>query len=863
MASPMIEKYDETKKLYPDTLLFYQVGDFFEMFREDAITTSKVLDLTLTKKTGGEDTPIPMCGIPVHAIDNYLSRLVQAGYKVAICEQLSEPTKGQLVDRKVVKVVTPGTITDSLDEKKNNFICAIAKQGNDFGVVYADITTGDLRLILAQGIRSLEDFLSRIKPSEIIVNAECKKIEPDLGAAKLGILPKFNEYTSIAFQFARAERVAKKHFGVASLSVFDIVSNENKVCVMALGALLEYLEDTQKRVLTNLNKVVVEKPTEFMYLDSSTRRNLELTENMTTKTKKGSILGVFDKAKTNMGARLVRRFINEPSTVSAEINDRLDAVEELTKNQIFQAELAENLKNIYDVERMSGKIAYGNITPKDCLTLASSLQFIGHVKEILTKQATSKLLKSCANSIYNFDKIVSTLENAIDPECSNNIKDGGFIKAGFDSELDTLKLANKMGKDWLVELETKLKNETGIKNLRVSYNRVFGYYIEVSKGQVSMVPNSWARRQTTTNGERYISEELKQIEAKILGSEEESIKLELKLYGELKQYLQKYIKEIQLASQAISIVDVMHTFAVVAIEQGYVRPEISDDIDEIEILDGRHPVVESLLNSATFVPNDTSLDITENRTMIITGPNMAGKSTYMRQVAVITLMAHMGSFVPARKARISITDRIFTRIGASDDLAFGQSTFMVEMTEVATILNNATSKSLLILDEIGRGTSTYDGLSIAWAVLEYLSSNLSAKTLFATHYHELIDLEGRIEGVKNYRVLVKEMNDTIVFLHKIGRGSANRSFGIEVAELAGLPKQVITRAKELLKYQEGANTAATLNSFNGQEDIKNSKTKENVNTAEIIGILSDIDMNSVSPLVAFSTLQNLVDKVKK
>lgn len=861
MASPMIELYDKTKELYPDSLLFYQVGDFYEMFREDAITTSKVLDLTLTGKQGGEENPIPMCGVPIHAIDNYIPKLVQAGYKVAICNQLSEPTKGQLVERKVVKVVTPGTITDALDEKKNNYICSIAKQGENYGVVYADITTGDMNMVLADSTRNLEDFLSRIKPSEIIVNAECKRIETELSSTKLGTLPRFNEYSSIAFGFQRAERMAKKQFGVSSLSVFDITP-ECKLGVMALGGLLEYLEDTQKRVLSNLNKITVEKPLEYMYLDLSSRRNLELTENMTTKTKRGSILGLFDRTRTNMGARLVRTFINEPSTISSEINRRLDAVEELVNDQMLQSELSDALRAVFDIERMSGRIAYGNISPRDCLNLASSLRAVSKVKSILKAHAKSELLVSCERDIYDCDNIAGNIEKAISENPPISMKEGGYIKDGFDNELDTYRIASSMGKEWLVELETKLKNETGIKNLRVSYNRVFGYYIEVSKGQVHLVPETWARRQTTTNGERYISDELKKIEEKILGSEEEALRIEEKIYAELKEYLQKYIKELQVSSKAVALVDVMLTYAQVAVEQNYTRPEISDEVNEIEILDGRHPVVESLLSSATFVPNDTLLDTDENRTMIITGPNMAGKSTYMRQVAIITLMAHMGSYVPARKARISITDRIFTRIGASDDLAFGQSTFMVEMTEVATILNNATGKSLLVLDEIGRGTSTYDGLSIAWAVLEHLSSHLNAKTLFATHYHELTDLEGKIAGVKNYRVLIKELNDTIVFLHKIARGSANKSFGIEVADIAGFPKSVIARAKEILKYQESANNTATLNSFS-EEVVSNSSTKTNVNVAEVISILSDIDMNTISPLVAFSTLQNLVDKVKK
>lgn len=859
MASPMMTKYDDTKKQYPDALLFYQVGDFFEMFREDAVIASKVLDLTLTGKDGGEDERIPMCGIPIFAVDNYIPKLVQAGYKVAICEQMAEPTKGQLVDRKVIKVVTAGTLTDQLDEKKNNYILSVAGGSGKFGIVYADITTGDLKLIMAEDQKTLEDSLSRIKPAEILVNADAKQVEYKLSSTRVGLLPKFNEYKPISFQFARAERLIKKQFNVNSLSVFDI-TEDHKLGVMALGALLDYLDETQKRVLTNINKIVVEKPAEYMYLDTATRRNLELTENMTTKSKKGSILGLFDKTKTNMGARLVREMLTNPVTVSKTINDRLDAIEELMTNAIFKDELTEALKTVFDIERISGKLAYSNITPKDCLNLSGSLKSCKRVKEILLKFVKKDLLVNAVNNIMETDKITSLIDSSISPDAPTNLKDGGYILKGFDSDLDTYRMAKEMGKGILLELEGKLKEETGIRNLKVSYNRVFGYYIEVSKSQVSMVPASWNRRQTTTNGERYISEELKQIEEKILNSQVEALALEEKLYGQIKEYLMKYIPAFQTTSKAIATVDAMITLTNTAIENNYTRPEIDDTVDSIEIIDGRHPVVESLLENASFVPNDTLLDHNENRTMVITGPNMAGKSTYMRQVAVITLLAHIGSFVPARKARIAITDRIFTRIGASDDLAFGQSTFMVEMSEVATILNNATNKSLLILDEIGRGTSTYDGLSIAWAVLEHISSKLNTLTFFATHYHELTILEGKIAGVKNYRVLIKELNDEIVFLHKIARGSANRSFGIEVASIAGLPRSVINRAKEILAVQEANDTKQNISY---DQVIKNTKTKQNVNIAEVISVLSDLDMNTITPLVAFSTLQNLCDKVKK
>jgi len=860
-VSPMMEKYNATKEQYPDVLLFYQVGDFYEMFKEDAIIASRVLDLTLTSKSSGGEGKVPMCGIPILAVSNYVPKLVQAGYKVAICDQTGEVRKNAIMDREITKVVTAGTQTDYLDENKNNYIVSIAKSGEKMGVVHADITTGEINLSVVESVRGLEDILLRIKPSEIIVNPEAKNLESAVSSIRLGTLPVFYEYSAITFQFARAERLAKKHFGVNSLSVFDI-TDAHKTGVMALGGLLEYLEETQKRVLININNVKVEKPDNFMYLDAPARRNLEIMESMSTKTKHGSILGLFDHTKTNMGARLLRKFLSEPSVVSSVINDRLDGVEELVGNSILSSQMAEKLKSVFDIERMSGRIAYGNITPKECLRLSSSLRSCSEFKNTISGQLSSKILKEAESDIYDFSKVVEIIDSAISEEASNSTKEGGFIKEGYSAELDSFRMVGTLGVNWLNDLESRLKESTGIRNLKVGYNRVFGYYIEVSKSQVHMVPEDWDRRQTITGGERYISKELKEIEDKILGSEQHALELELRLFAELKDYLKKYIKELQASGRAVALIDVLLTFAEVAKNNNYSRPEINDNVDTIEILGGRHPVVESLKEDGSFVPNDTLLDSGENRTMLITGPNMAGKSTYMRQVAIITLLAHVGSFVPARKARISLTDRIFTRIGASDDLAFGQSTFMVEMTEVATILNNATGRSLLILDEIGRGTSTYDGLSIAWSVLEYLSENMNAKTLFATHYHELTDLEGKVSGVKNYRVLVHESASSITFMHKIARGGANKSFGIEVADLAGLPKSVIDRAKEILKYQESANSTATKFSY-GDEVITNSNTKENINVQEVLSVLSDIDMDTVSPLVAFATLQNLVDKVKK
>lgn len=863
-TSPMMGQFLQMKELYKDAILFYQVGDFFEMFDEDAFIASEVLDLTLTGKGSDKSADrVPMCGIPMHAIDNYLPKLVQAGYKVAVCVQ-TPPTnpKSKLMGREVIKVVTPGTITEQLDETKNNYILSLYAGKGNYAVAYADITTGVLKIAKAESLSKLEDILNRVRPSEIICNREAKELEDKFQGVRLGIFPKFYECPAITYEYSRAVKRSKIHFNVNSLSAFD-VTDEFKYGVCALGGLLEYLDETQKRELSNINKIQVERNKEFLLLDSATRRNLEITENMTTKKKRGALLGLYSYTKTNMGARLMRNFIEEPITSAREINSRLDGVEELFNNKILRSKLIEHLSQIQDIERLTGKIAYGSILPQECLKLADSLRHANHLKYELYGEVNSKILSDAVNSIKDMPQLVSLIESAIDENAPNNLSNGGYIKAGYNQDLDSVRLAKKMGKDWLIELENKLKNQTGIKNLKVSYNRVFGYYIEVSKSQIDLVPDSWKRRQTTTNGERYINEELKEREEKILGAEEESLKIEAELYSKLKDVLLSEVRALQETSRGVSLIDVINCMAELAFVNGYTRPQISEDINCIDIVEGRHPVIEDINPNQGFVPNNTLLDNNENKTMVITGPNMAGKSTYMRQVAIITLMAHMGSFVPAKEAKISLTDRIFTRIGASDDLAFGQSTFMVEMTELANILNNATDKSLLLLDEIGRGTSTYDGLSIAWAVLEHLSDKLSAKTLFATHYHELVDLEGKVQGIKNYRVLVREMDKGIVFLHKIARGSANRSFGIEVASIAGLPEGVVSRAKEILDIQEEANEGATKVSYNLIESHKNSNTKANVNVDEIISVLTDIDMNSISPLVAFSTLQNLSDKVKK
>ena len=859
--SPMMQHYLKTKELHKDAIVFYRLGDFYELFFDDAIVCSNLLDLTLTGKDCGLEERAPMCGIPYHAIDNYLGKLLSAGYKVAICEQVTNPgDKPGLVEREVVRIVTPGTVVESsvLEEKKNNYIASVYVKNGNVGVCWADITTGLLEMVEFHGEKAyalLDDALLRVKPSEIICSSGAFDIQAQLNSVKFEALPAFSKYFDWAYELRRAKALCEKHFKVATLSVFDAENLDDGIC--AVGALLEYLNETQKRTLSNINKIRVVKDNEYMHLDVNARKNLELTESMSTKKRKGSLLHVLDQTNTSMGGRLLRSFIEQPLQNVAKIQKRLDSVEELSFNVMLQEALCEQLRGVHDIERLTGKISYGNITPRDCLMLLDSLKIVPEVKNLLQSVSTQLLQESVAQ-LVDVSDVTMLLENAINPNITEMQKDANFIKTGYNAELDELRKAGTYGRVWMSEFEQREKEKTGIKNLKVGFNKVFGYYIEVTNSQLSLVPYTYVRKQTTTNSERFITQELKDMETKILGSEESCKKLEAELFTEIKQSLASFMTEFQQIAHGLATIDALLSLAMVAVKQNYVKPRVTNG-HKIEIVNGRHPVVETLLKDNAFVANDTFLDDNENRTMIITGPNMGGKSTYMRQVAVIVLMAHIGSFVPAEKAEICMVDRIFTRIGASDDLAFGQSTFMVEMNEVANILNNATDKSLLILDEVGRGTSTYDGLSIAWAVMEFVSKHMKAKTLFSTHYHELTELEGVAEGVKNYRVMVKEFQNSIIFLHKIARGSANRSFGLEVAALAGLPKELLQRAKEILALQEAADKRVDLT----QKQQQHAKNATNANIAEVINMLKELDMNTVSPIVAFGTLQNLVDKVKE
>ena len=860
--SPGMEQYKKIKDNYQDCILLYRLGDFYEMFYEDAVIASRELDLVLTGKSTGKDTgKAPMCGVPYHAIQNYIAKLIANGHKVAICEQLSQPSgKSKVFSRDVVRVITPGTVIDEemLEGQKNNYLLSVFKNGNKIGATYVDISTGLFEAveILDNLEGEVSDLIARINPAEVIGNEEAKEFYNNLPLMRLGGTQKLNLYYEWAFGFSRADDNLKKQFGDNYETIFDLKGKTTVIC--SGGALIEYLTETQKRGLSSINKIKLIRNKNFMTIDLNTRRNLEIVDTNRERKKFGSILWVIDKTKTSMGARALRKMIDEPLLNSKEINERLDGVEELVKKLVVREKLASLLNEVYDIERLAGKIAYGNVNPKDLLSLKQSLYKIPEIKSALEGLSSSYITK-CRDGLIDLTDVALLINQAIDDDASSIMKDGGYIKRGFNHELDEYRSARQLGKDWVKDLEKKEIEATDIKTLKINYNKVFGYYIEVSKGQIDKVPLRYQRKQTTVNSERYITEELKAIEDKVVGSEEKALLLESELYNEIKNILSRYIESLQIVSGSVAKLDAILSLAVVAATNNYCKPKINAGVKELKIIDGRHPVVEQFISSGSFVANDTLLDDGENRTMIITGPNMAGKSTYMRQVAIITLLAHIGSFVPAREAQIPIVDRIFTRVGASDDLAFGQSTFMVEMSEVATILANATEKSLIILDEIGRGTSTFDGLSIAWAVVEYISTVLKAKTLFATHYHELTDLEGVLEGVKNYKVTVQEREDGVVFLRKIIRGGANKSFGIEVARLAGVPKTVLDRAKEISLSLEECNQKIDTSVF---KERRQRADENNKLALSILSILKDLDINRISPMYAFELLGDLIEKSK-
>jgi DNA mismatch repair protein MutS len=874
--TPMMKAYCETKNEYKDCLLFYRLGDFYEMFFDDALVASKALEITLTGKDCGLEERAPMCGIPYHAVDSYLNKLVSMGYKVAICEQVEDPklAKG-LVKREVTRIVSSGTNLDinALDESKNNYLMCISFDSDDIGISVVDVTTGDFYLTEVEDINRLYDEIIKFEPSEIICNDAflLSGIDVEDLRGRLGI--QLNALDSHYFDEELCRRKIMQHFNVKSLIGLGI-EDFPEGCVAA-GALLTYLYDTQKTTISNLTHIYPYLTNKYMLLDSSTRRNLELTETMRDKQKRGSLLGVLDRTKTAMGGRMLRSFVEQPLKDKASIENRLDAIEELIKDSISRDELREYLNPIYDLERLLSKITYKTANPRDLISFASSIAMIPHIKSVL--RAFSKAeLTGILDDLDDLSDIHGLIERSINDDPPIMIREGGFIKDGYDENVDNFRKAKTEGKTWLAKLEEEDRQRTGIKNLKVKYNKVFGYYFEVTNSYANLVPEDYIRKQTLTGSERYTTPKLKELEDTILNAEDKLNALEYDIFCDVRDTIAGEIERIQKSAKALAKLDVYTSLAYVSEHNKYVRPKLNEK-GVIDIKDGRHPVVEKMTASDMFIPNDTYLDNGKNQISVITGPNMAGKSTYMRQSALIVLMAQIGCFVPASSANIGICDRIFTRVGASDDLSSGQSTFMVEMNEVANILRNATSDSLLILDEIGRGTSTFDGLAIAWAVIEHISNRklLGAKTLFATHYHELTELEGKIDNVNNYCIAVKEQGEDIVFLRKIIKGGADKSYGIQVARLAGVPDMVTDRAKEIVNELSDNDITEKIQSISvnvksetgkkvskpDEVDMGQMSLFDTVKDEDVLKELKEIDIGTLTPIDALNTLYKLQSKL--
>ena len=868
--SPMMQEYCKTKEEYKDCILFYRLGDFYEMFFDDALLVSKELELTLTGKDCGLEERAPMCGIPFHAADTYINRLIERGHKVAICEQVEDPKKAKgLVKRAVIRVVTPGTTLDatSLDESKNNYLMSIVSIADRFGCAIADITTGDCFLTEVPNSQKLVDEINKFSPAEIICNDSffMSGVDTDDLKERLGIC--IFSLDAWYFDDDTCRKELREHFHVTNLEGLGISDYDSGI--IAAGALFLYLKETQKTALSQMTTIRPYTAERYMLIDSSSRRNLELVETLREKQKRGSLLWVLDKTKTAMGARTLRSFVEQPLIDAEEINRRLEALEELNEKPMLRDEIREYLNPVYDLERLVSRISFKSANPRDMVAFASSLEMIPYIKQVL-KDFQAPILKEIYEDMDSLEDITDLIKRAIVDEPPLAQKDGGIIREGFNEDVDKFRSARTDGKKWLTELETKERERTGIKSLKIKYNRVFGYALEVTNTFKELVPENYIRKQTLANAERYITEELKNLENMILGAEDKLYALEYELFSNVRDKVGQEVIRIQRTAKAIAGLDVFASLALVAERNHYVRPKVNEG-GIIDIKGGRHPVVEQMIDNDMFIANDTYLDNTKKRVSIITGPNMAGKSTYMRQTALIVLMAQIGSFVPADKAVVGIVARIFTRVGASDDLASGQSTFMVEMTEVANILRNATAKSLLILDEIGRGTSTFDGLAIAWAVIEHISNTklCGAKTLFATHYHELTELEGKLSGVTNYCIAVKEKGDDIVFLRKIVKGGADKSYGIQVAKLAGVPDSVINRAKELVEELSDADITAAVKDLASPKkkpkvemDMAQMSLFDTVQDNDIIEELKGIDIGNLTPMEALNTLYNLQNKIK-
>ena len=875
--TPMMQKYLETKNEYKDCILFYRLGDFYEMFFEDAKCASKELELTLTGKSCGLKERAPMCGVPFHSAEGYITRLVSKGYKVAICEQVEDPklAKG-LVKREVVRIVTPGTNCnlEALDESKNNYLMGVVAMDDLFGISVVDVTTGEYRLTEVDGLGKLLDEINKFMPSELICNesfyisgVDVEDLKERLGISISSLAPHY-------FDQECCKKSLCRHFSVQTLDGLGLA--DYSVGITAAGAVMEYLEETQKTSLAHILELIPYKVGKYMLLDRNTRRNLELVETLREKKKRGSLLWVLDRTRTAMGARKLRSTLEQPFIQKEEILKRFDAIDELNANMITREELREYLNPIYDLERLLSKISYKSANPRDFIALKSSLEMLPPIR-FLCSNFKSRLFSEILDELDPLEDICKLVTDAITEEPPLAMHDGGIIRDGYDEQVDKLRKAKSEGKDWLLQLETEEREKTGIKNLKVKYNRVFGYYLDVTNSYKDLVPADWVRKQTLANSERYTTEKLKELEDVVLGADDKLYNLEYQLFCNIRDHVFTQVNRIQRTAKAIAMLDMMASLALVSEKNNYVRPTLNEE-GIINIKEGRHPVIEQMIDHDMFISNGTYLDEDSHRVVIITGPNMAGKSTYMRQTALITLMAQIGCFVPAASADLSVVDRIFTRVGASDDLASGQSTFMVEMTEVANILHNATKDSLIILDEIGRGTSTFDGLSIAWAVVEHIvdKKNIGAKTLFATHYHELTELEGKLEGVQNYCIAVKEDGEDIVFLRKIVKGGADKSYGIQVAKLAGVPESVLVRAREIAEELEGGDSLSVIRIPEKQEQgqVPEKKASSGMNqlsifdtvttfhSEDILFELRDIDLSRVTPMDAMNLVYKWQNELK-
>jgi len=838
----MMKQYNEIKQTLKDEILFFRLGDFYEMFGPDAIEASKILNITLTARGKGSANEMPMCGIPFHASENYIAKLTRAGKRVAICDQVSDPTLPGIVKREVVRIVTPGTTLDDkvLDNKNNNYLVNLILEKDTWGLSIVDLTVGSFQTVEIVGLEVLKNEVSRLQPQEVIVSDNL--YNDSRFSDFINGLPNLNVFDISVYD--KPDRLLLDHFNVKSLASFGI--DEMPVAIKSAGTLLAYLKETQKTSLEHILKISRYALDNFMVLDQATIRNLEILNNAWTFEKEGSLLGVLDKTITAMGGRTLRRWLLMPLISKSQINQRLDAVGNLVSNTVLLGDLIDNLKQMSDFERLLGKIGCGRANARDLVALKDSLLLIKPIKELL-KNNDSKLLKNYYNSIPDNTDLIKKISDTLVDEPSINLNDGGMIRDGYNKALDELRKISTSGKDWIRELQLKEVQRSGISSLKIKYNRVFGYYIEISNTNLSSVPENYIRKQTLVNAERYITPELKEYEEKVLGAEDKIATIEYQIFSELRENIIKYFSDVQATAKIISSLDVLVCFALLAKENNYCRPEISDAGD-LEIEKGRHPVIEQFVDR--YVPNDASLDHKKNEIILLTGPNMSGKSSFLRQVALITLMAHIGCYVPASKASIGVVDRIFTRVGASDNLSQGVSTFMNEMQEAANILNNATKRSLIILDEIGRGTSTYDGVSIAWSIIEYLHEKIQAKTLFATHYHELVDIIEKLDRAENFCVAVTEDKGSVVFLHQIIKGAASDSYGIEVAKLAGLPDKLITRAQQILGELEQKSSIKLAQK--PQQASLNLSAKEEILTKA----LAEVDPNNMTPLEALQKLND-------